>query len=302
MSAIKTPEMQSFINTFGGMVPAGEEPDDALIDIFEDFGSPEAMFAWLAERWITGGFDKPGTKTTKETKTKKDPNKPKWCNAYMHFAKDQRTTVKEENPDMTNTEVTKELGRMWREDMSGEDKRPYQEASDEEKAACAEAMASYTAPASDGDGETSNPKKIRKKRAEGEPKKNLNAYMHFTMDQRTTVKEDNPDMTNTEVTKELGRMWREDMSGEDKEPYIEAAANDKQRYHREMENFSPSEESENPQPVPKTKKTPVKKEAAKKTPAKKEVAKKTPVKKEAAKKTPVKKDAAKKTPVKKAPK
>ena len=272
----------------------GEQPNDELIEIFEEFDSPETMFAWLAERWVAGGFDK-ANKSTTTTKAKKDPHKPKWCNAYMHFAKDQRGAVKEANPDMTNAEVTKELGRMWREDMSGEDKAPYQDASDAEKAACAEAMASYSPPTSDGDTET--PKKGRKKqRAVGEPKKALNAYMHFTMAQRATVREENSDMTNTEVTKELGRLWREEMDAETKAPYLQAAAEDKRRYDREMESYNPAEAPSNPKPAPKTptkKSSPAKKPSPKKAPAKKvtpkEPVKKAPPKKAATKKKPAKK-------------
>ena len=294
---IKTSAMKKFISTYGGMVPVGGEPDDPLIAIFDDFGSAEDMFAWLAERWIAGGFDKAGagTKATKTTKAKKDPNKPKWCNAYMHFTMDQRSTVKEENPDMSNTEVTKELGRMWREDMSTEDKEPYQTASDEQKAVYDEAMATYTPPASDGEPEESPKKGRKKKRAEGEPKKSLNAYMHFTMDQRSTVKEENPDMSNTDVTKELGRMWREDMSTEDKEPYVQAAADDKRRYDLEMQSYNPSETP--PASTPK-KATPKKatKAGAKKTTPKEETKKET--KKAAAKKSPPKEE--KKTATKKA--
>ena len=241
---IKTSAMKKFISTYGGMVPNGEEPDDPLIEIFDDFGSVEDMFAWLAERWVAGGFDNKegtGTKETKTTKAKKDPNRPKKYNAYMHFTMDHRSAVKADNPGMSNTEVTKELGRIWREDMDAEEKEPYQTASDLQKVAYDEAMASYTPPASDGESEESPKKGRKKKRAEGEPKKALNAYMHFTMAQRSTIKEENPDMKNTEVTKELGRMWREDMSTEEKEPYVQASADDKQRYDLEMESYNPSE-------------------------------------------------------------
>ncbi len=289
---IKTTEMQRFINTFGGMVADGEQPDETLTQIFEEFDSPQAMFEWIAERWVTGGFDKT-SKAQTTTKAKKDPNKPKWCNAYMHFAKAERSTVKEQNPDMSNAEVTKELGRRWREEMSGADKEPYQNASDAEKAAYDEAMASYSPPTSDG--ETESPKKGRKKRDEGAPKKALNAYMHFTMAQRESVKADNAEMSNTEVTKELGRLWREEMDEEAKAPFIQAAAEDKQRYDREMKSYNPAESASNPKPAAKTPtKKPVKKPAAK--PPAKEAAKapaKTPNKKGAAK------DAKKQQPKKK---
>jgi len=212
----------------------------------------------------------------------------------MHFTMDQRSTVKEENPDMSNTEVTKELGRRWRE-MGDEEKEPYQTASDEQKAAYDEAMASYTPPPSDGESES--PKKGRKKkRDEGAPKKALNAYMHFTMAQRETVKADNSEMSNTEVTKELGRLWREEMNEEAKAPFIQAAAEDKQRYAREMETYNPSEAS-----PPAAKKAPAKKPAQKKSPTPKPAPKSPAKEKSPAKKAPAKKAPAKKSPAKKAP-
>ena len=84
-------------------------------------------------------------------------------------------------------------------------------------------------------------------------------------------------MSNTEVTKELGRLWREEMGDADKEEFLQAAADDKQRYDREMAAYNPGSASP-------TKKAPVKKPAAKKeAPAKKPAAKKTPTKKAAKK-------------------
>ena len=188
---------------------------------------------------------------------------------------------------------------MWREEMSGADKEPYQTASDAEKVAYHEAMTSYSPPTSDG--ETESPKKGRKKkRDEGAPKKALNAYMHFTMAQRESVKAENSEMSNTEVTKELGRLWREEMDGEAKAPFIQAAAEDKQRYDREMESYNPAESAANPKPAAKTPtKKPVKKPAAKppaKTPTKKGASKETPKETpKAAKKQQPKKKFAKKS-------
>ena len=47
-------------------------------------------------------------------KTKRAPN------AYMLWAKENRESTKTTNPEMTGREVTKELGRIWREDLSDE--------------------------------------------------------------------------------------------------------------------------------------------------------------------------------------
>ena len=57
---------------------------------------------------------------------KKDPAAPKrGCSSYIFFCKDKRTEVEEANPDMKGTEVTKELGRIWREETSDKQKKKY---------------------------------------------------------------------------------------------------------------------------------------------------------------------------------
>ena len=241
--------MQRFLRTYGGMVPEGEPPSEELIGVFENFESPETMFAWLSERWTTGSFDKIQQKTIIVSKLKKDPNKPKWCNAYMHFTIDNRATFKESNPDKTNTEITKELARVWRE-MNEDQRAPYQKASDTQKADYEKAMKSYNPPQSS----TADSKKTsKKKRSEDEPKKGLNAYMHFTIVNREVVKGKHPHWSNTDITKELGRMWREDFTDEDKKPYQKTASEDKQRYELEMKSYKPNQTN------PSTEKTPPKK-------------------------------------------
>lgn len=55
---------------------------------------------------------------------KKDPNAPKrGLSAYMFFCQDMRETIKTENPDMSFTDLTKELGRQWKE-LTESDKKP----------------------------------------------------------------------------------------------------------------------------------------------------------------------------------
>jgi hypothetical protein len=55
----------------------------------------------------------------KKGKSKKDKSqdKPqsKKMNGYTHFCSLNRASVKEENPEMSATEITKELARQWKE-------------------------------------------------------------------------------------------------------------------------------------------------------------------------------------------
>ncbi|THV02660.1 hypothetical protein K435DRAFT_577514, partial [Dendrothele bispora CBS 962.96] len=60
------------------------------------------------------------------------------------------------------------------------------------------------------------------------PKRALSAYMFFSQDWRERIKNENPDAGFGEVGKLLGAKWKE-MDEEEKKPYIEQAARDKER-------------------------------------------------------------------------
>jgi hypothetical protein len=62
------------------------------------------------------------TKKKQTTKKEKDPNAPKKpLSAFMIFSSENRSRIKEENPDATFGEMGKLLGQKWKE-MSEEDK------------------------------------------------------------------------------------------------------------------------------------------------------------------------------------
>ncbi|ESK98285.1 nucleosome binding protein [Moniliophthora roreri MCA 2997] len=60
------------------------------------------------------------------------------------------------------------------------------------------------------------------------PKRALSAYMFFSQDWRERIKAENPDASFGEVGKLLGAKWKE-LDDEEKKPYIEQAAKDKER-------------------------------------------------------------------------
>ena len=61
--------------------------------------------------------------------------------------------------------------------------------------------------------EEPEPKKGKSKKGKSEDKpqsgKKMNGYTHFCSLNRASVKEDNPEMSATEITKELARQWKE---------------------------------------------------------------------------------------------
>lgn len=91
-----------------------------------DFDLAEAMAALE----VGGKAPKKGkSKAEKPAKGKKatsDDEKPKkGANSFLLWSKEKRAEVKAENPEMTGREVTKELGRIWREEVEEEEKEEW---------------------------------------------------------------------------------------------------------------------------------------------------------------------------------
>ena len=65
-------------------------------------------------------------KNKNKKKKKKDPDAPTGAlNAYMIYGKEVRQTIRDKNPDMKMTEISKEIGAMWKE-LSDEEKAKYE--------------------------------------------------------------------------------------------------------------------------------------------------------------------------------
>jgi len=82
-----------------------------------------------------------------------------------------------------------------------------------------------------------SPKRHRKaKKEEGKPKRALNSFMFFAIDNRKSVSQKHPSYSVTDIGRKLGEMWRS-MGSEDKAPYERMAAKDKERSARERSVF-----------------------------------------------------------------
>jgi len=80
-------------------------------------------------------------------------------------------------------------------------------------------------------------KKSKKEKDPNAPKRPLNAYLIFVNQERASVVADNPKWKITEVVKYLGAQWKT-LPEADKKPYNDLAAAEKDRYEREMKNYS----------------------------------------------------------------
>jgi uncharacterized protein YodC (DUF2158 family) len=152
-------------------------------------------------------------------KPMKDPNAPKKpLSAYFLFSQEERLKVKNINPEMSITEVAKELGKRWAT------LDPTLKASYESR--YQEARKQY-------DAEMSQYKPQKKKKDPNAPKQPLSAYFIFSTEERLKVKENNPSYSICDVAKELGRRWAE-MDKATKDRYQARAEEERQKYDVEM--------------------------------------------------------------------
>lgn len=187
----------------------------------------------------------------KKARKAKDKNAPKKAlSAFMFFCNSERSKIRAEQPSLSITEVSKILGERWKE-LSSDDKKPFEEQAKEDKERYSEEMKNYVPPdagsgdegggSDDDDGPStkkakkeSSTKKPRKVKDKNEPKKNVTSFVFFGNDMRAKVRSENPGMSMTEVTKELGRRWKE-LPEEERKQYEQLAKADKERYMTEMD-------------------------------------------------------------------
>jgi high mobility group protein B1 len=83
-------------------------------------------------------------KAAKKKKMGKDPNAPKrGKSSYFHFADTKRAEIKSANPDWKIGDISKEIGRIWKEELSDKEKEPFIKLAADEKAAYDKAMTKY---------------------------------------------------------------------------------------------------------------------------------------------------------------
>ena len=191
------------------------------------------MKQWMSEEVKTAVealFLKPKAKT----KAKKDPSKPKRArNAYIYFGMKIRAKVKDDNPDMNSKEITKELGRLWKE---CDDKSEYVEQAEQDKVRFEEEMKTHTT-----EGEETTKTDSKTSKDPSKPKGVRTAYNFFCKAMRPQVKEGNPGMNSKEITKELGRLWKE---CDDRTEYEALNTEDKERHAKEMEEYESMSDSD----------------------------------------------------------
>ena len=65
------------------------------------------------------------------------------------------------------------------------------------------------------------------------PKRPMSAFLKYSQTRRSIVKEENPDMSNTDVSRLLGEMWR-NASPRERAPYVEQEKRERDIYNKDI--------------------------------------------------------------------
>ena len=235
-----------------------------------DNGSEELLEKWNTQENIEA-FNNVTVKTRRSSDKIKDPNKPKrGKSSYIFFCAKKREEAKANLGDGAKaTEVTSELGLMWKElktSTKSADKKflaSLEAEAAEDKARYTEEMESYVAPSDEELATMVSPKKGRKTsdKDPNAPKRGRSAYIFFCAAMRPQVKEELGEEGKSLIMSELGKRWKELKEDEDRADelaqYTKMAADDKARYEEEKKDYpteqvhkedDESEEKEKPSP------------------------------------------------------
>lgn len=208
-----------------------------------------------------------GTKEKKTRKGTKESGPKKPMSAYLYFCKEKRAEVKAKNPEMKATEITSELGQMWREVKDTQDAEQYMVLANADK----DRYNSEKVDAPPKEPKEPKEKKQRKQKVSTKvqgPKKPMSAYLYFCQEKREQVKAENPEMKPKEITAELGRLWNKIKETPKANKYKDQAEDAKAQYaetagaaktHQESDVVSSGEEQKEEAPK-KGKKLPKAKE------------------------------------------
>lgn len=163
----------------------------------------------------------------KEGLTKKAPGAPKrFKSSYILFFMHVQEEIKKSLPPGTHTApvVSKKASELWRNLGAGERSHWDNEAAKEKKRYIAE-KESYTGPW--------QVPHTRAKKDPTAPRRNPSAFLLYSVNKRKEIKKENPDLKTTDISRMLGRLWRE-TSEEEKRPYVEREEIERVQYKEKM--------------------------------------------------------------------
>eukprot|EP00092_Neocalanus_flemingeri_P003879 GFUD01004176.1.p1 GENE.GFUD01004176.1~~GFUD01004176.1.p1 ORF type:complete len:189 (+),score=70.05 GFUD01004176.1:95-661(+) len=169
---------------------------------------------------------------------KSEESKPRGkMTAYAFFVQTCREEHKRKHPEeqVVFTEFSRKCADRWKT-MSDYEKKRFNMMAECDKKRFDCEMATFNAVSNQT---SADGKKSRKRKAVKDPnapKRNCTAFIFFSTDKRTKVKEANPDFGIGDIAKELGKQWA-DIDPKVKSKYEKQAEDDKIRYEKEKTEY-----------------------------------------------------------------
>ena len=173
--------------------------------------------------------------------------------AFLLYQNCMREEFKRRNPGITFGQLAKYTSHMYK-CLSLEEKQKWEAHAAQDKARYEAEMSTYVPPSGyDSTGNLVEDRRLNKKymkkhKDPEQPKRARGSFVFFTFDMRPKVMEEYPGIKFVDMGVVLGERWRA-LPAEDKAKFEELAQEDKQRFNREMEEYSAKRAAEAP-PAP----------------------------------------------------
>lgn len=158
------------------------------------------------------------------TEAKVSPPKPA-RSAFMCFSDAKyKEIAAREGKKHAKSEMIKLVAAAWRE-LSDQERAFWDEEARDDKLRFVREKAAYK-----------GPWEIPKRRAKKHPlapKRPMSAFLKYSQTRRSVVKKENPDLSNTDVSRLLGEMWRS-ASQKERAPYVEQEEVERALYKQEI--------------------------------------------------------------------
>ena len=141
-----------------------------------------------------------------------------------------RERVKTENPDAKFGDIAKILSQEFK-GLPENEKEQWKDLAAKDKERYQREMEDYVPPSDDS--EDDGKRKKKKKKDPNAPKRNQTAFFIYSNMHRATVKETNPEAGFGDIAKIISKQFKA-LSEKEREKYDKLAAEDKERYQREM--------------------------------------------------------------------
>jgi hypothetical protein len=176
---------------------------------------------------------------TKEYRMKPDPNAPKKpFQPYIYFSNSIRDAIKNEKPDISFSDLGKEMGKRFKA-LSPEEHQYWKDVAAQEKEAYERALKSYQSSLISADQSSSSIRpacdgtKTKNNNVDpNAPKKPNSAYIRFSNSVRESIKQKYPQMSPNDVSREVSKRFKE--LPPDEKKYLDSVVKKETDIYRQM--------------------------------------------------------------------